>query len=206
MACCQPLYYCTTAGRVTVLPDPDGHYAKPPGYRSGPFLTEEEAGEVCPVVQDCDSLCPPVQMPGLMTASFVNKTGVCTCLPNSMSMLYRPVDSIFWVYVLSPPQPLFAWAPPFLPTGVGSFKANKLCTGFHNFFAWFSNVFGVCYFNVVVLAFNNSQVPTFGAGIYQSVRCPSASSGGPILISAGIPGVPNGGPGSPGTFDLYFEW
>lgn len=81
MACCLALWYCTDFGRVKVLPDTEGHYAKPPGYRSGPYETEIEAAAVCTGEQQSlsmSSCCPsPFAFPRSVTFFLLNRNGWC---------------------------------------------------------------------------------------------------------------------------------
>lgn len=90
MACCSPLWYCTTYGLVKVLPDTEGHYTKPPGYRSGPYESLSEANAVCPLSGSCDDPPVPYSITEYLNISVVNCTGCFTGLEFSKTIRITP--------------------------------------------------------------------------------------------------------------------
>jgi hypothetical protein len=89
-----------------VLPDSAGHYTPPAGFTSGPYKTQAEAMEACPLPPVLVGTCcgGGKLMPTRATFTLANKTGVYASLPNSVVVDITATaasPSVVWSVVVS---------------------------------------------------------------------------------------------------------
>lgn len=204
MSCCPTTYWCVDGVPTPGTTDEETGITSPPeGAESGPFATEAEAA--CVVEIPCpDGECGGTQtLSSTCVATFANKTGDATCLPNSVEMVYGPIVAFQqWCtsgsfgngwHLPSVEVPGFPFP---------DFSAGTLCDVYLNF-----NVTPVvggeaCRLDATSCAFNNSQGYYFDMDFSWDF-CTDGPITGPIGPFAAT--MYDSG-GAVGTFDIYLDF